>query len=441
MENTQTPAESPAKSDQEIIDMIREGLVPIEDLARPPLDEFLDRVGSARVVLLGESTHGTKDFYELRALMTQKLIQEKGFNLVCLEADWPDAEKINDYIHGRAENWDGFHRFPEWMWRNKSFAGFVESLKKHNASERNLPVSVFGLDLYSLSASLDAVVKFLDQRDPEAGRLAREVHECLNSWRHDPSRYGLAVWNGVIKGCEQETLAVLRELHENQFQKLDKHEPRLLSALQNARVLKNAEEYYRVMYEGSVDSWNLRDRHMFETLLLLMDHFGPESKVVIWEHNSHIGDAAATEVARIGELNVGQLCRAKFGTQAYLTGFMSDHGTVAAASHWGGEVMIKQLRPARPDSFEHLLHSTSVPSYFLPLRAQTGELKDSLKNDRLERAVGVLYLPQTERSSHYFRARLSEQFDEIVWIDETSAVEPLAHVAETDETDTYPFGI
>lgn len=441
MDNIQTPTESLNQFEQDTIRRIREGLEVIDDLEAPDLDGFLDRVGDSRVVLLGESTHGTADFYELRAKITQRLVQEKGFNIVALEADWPDAEGINSYIHGRTESWGGFQRFPEWMWRNKSFSEFVEALKQHNSSERNAPVSLFGLDLYSLSASLDAVFRFFEGRDTLGARLAQQAQDCLAPWRHDPSRYGLAVWNQAIHGCEQEALAVLKELHEHQYNTLSEPDPELLSALQNARVVKNAEEYYRAMYEGSVDSWNLRDRHMFETLLLLMDHYGHDSKVIIWEHNSHIGDASATEVARIGELNIGQLCRAKFGSKAYLTGLMSDHGTVAAASHWGGDVMTKLLRPARPDSFEHLLHSTGVPSYFLPLRRQNEELKSALRNDRLERAVGVLYLPQTERSSHYFRARMSEQFDEVIWLDETRAVEPLTHVPEMEETDTYPFGI
>ena len=431
--------------DKNVVRLIKDGLDPIRNLEKPDLSSLLGRIGNARVVMLGESTHGTKEFYELRAKITMSLIREKGFQLVALEADWPDAEVVNDFIHGKRESWETFRRFPEWMWRNTSFTHLVNELKTHNSSEARLPASIFGLDLYSLSSSLHAVSSFLRQRMPEIAKKATAAEECLEPWRSDPSQYGLAVWRGAIKGCEGEVLDLLKTIHEKQLASSAGLNGELLSAFQNARVLRNAEEYYRSMYEGRVESWNLRDSHMFETVLVLLDHYGSDSKIVIWEHNSHLGNASATEMGKIGEHNVGQLCKAKFGEGCYSVGFMSDHGTVAAASAWEAPVEIKALRAARPDSFEFLLHATTneadMKNFFLPLRSAHPQLRTELRKERLERAVGVIYQPQTERSSHYFNAKLTDQFDEICWLDETTAVEPLPFIPETEAADTYPFGI
>ncbi|MEK7356188.1 MAG: erythromycin esterase family protein [Bdellovibrionota bacterium] len=369
------------------------------------------------------------------------LIREKGFQLVALEADWPDVEIVNAVIHGKRESWETFRRFPEWMWRNTSFVELVNELRAHNSSEGRAPASIFGIDLYSLSSSLRAVSSFLRHRMPESAEKAMAAEACLEPWRSDPSQYGLAVWRGLIRGCEAEVLELLKTLHENRLSSSAVLSGELLSAFQNARVLRNAEEYYRSMYEGRVESWNLRDSHMFETLLVLLDHYGPDSKIVVWEHNSHLGNAAATQMGKIGEHNVGQLCKTKFGNDCYSIGFMSDHGTVAAATEWEAPVEIKALRPARPDSFEFLLHQTGVKNFFLPLKTADSQLRNELRKERLERAVGVIYLPRTERSSHYFNAKLADQFDEVCWLDETSAVEPLPMIPETGPADTYPFGL
>ncbi|HVK61945.1 MAG TPA: erythromycin esterase family protein [Bdellovibrionales bacterium] len=424
-----------------LIDLISAEAQPIVNLHRPYLDGVADRIGGARVVLLGESTHGSQEYYEMRAALSLKLIREHGFNLIALESDWPDAENINKYIHHRSHEWDAFHRFPEWMWRNHPFRDFTEALKKHNSSERHAPVSLFGLDLYSLSSSLREVMRFFERNDQEGLKIARRAFECLEPWQFDPSRYGYSVWKGLLNGCENEVFEVLRMMHETHLTDAKISNPDLLSALQNARVVKDAEEYYRAMFESSIQSWNLRDEHMFETLLVLLDHFGPESKIIVWAHNSHLGNAQATQMGDIGELNLGQLCKARFGDACYSVGFLTNHGTVAAASEWGGDMEVKTLLKARTDSFESLFHKAGVPNFFLPLRNADRDLKDGLRIRRLERAVGVLYLPDTERSSHYFTAALSDQFDEVCWLDETRAVHALSHVAEYEAPDTFPTGL
>ena len=438
MDITKIDGDSKKSADASLIELIQAQAEPL-DVHRPDLDALVDRIGSSRVVLLGESTHGTEEFYDLRAALTMKLVREKGFNVVCLEADWPDMEGVNEYIHSRREEWGGFARFPEWMWRNHSFEALTRQLRAHNSSERNLPVNVYGLDLYSLSASLDNVYQFLQKQDPASADIARRAKACLHPWQFDPSQYGLAVLRGHIEGCREQIFDLLRNMHETQMTNSASNK-RLLSALQNAKIVANAESYYRTMYESSVDSWNLRDQHMFETLLLLMDHYGPLSKVIVWEHNSHLGNAAATQMGRIGELNIGQLCKSKFGDACYNVGFMTDNGTVAAASEWDGPMEVKRLLPTRTDSFENLLHRAHG-DYLLPLRHAPEQLREALRMTRLERAVGVLYLPQSERQSHYFHASLSDQFDEICWIDETHAVKPLAHIPERGEADMKPTGL
>lgn len=409
------------------------------DLEDPDLSGLLERIGESRVVLLGESTHGTKEFYELRAKISLALVREKGFDIIALESDWPDTALVNAHIRGGGKPWlEGFRRFPEWMWRNHSFAAFVDELLTHNSCEARAPVSIFGLDLYSLSSSLHEVLRYLEKKHPDEAHKARTARNCFHPWELDPAKYGLAVWQDSIQSCEKEVLALLNSLSEKRLEREAAKNPALFHAFQNARVIRSAERYYRSMYEGRVDSWNLRDRHMFETLTSLLDFFGPASKAVVWEHNSHIGNAAATEMGAVGEQNVGEFCKKKFGDQAYILGFLTDHGTVAAAHEWDGPVEIKKLLPARFNSYEELFHEADEKNFFLPLRQKT----DGLSEARLERAVGVIYRPETERLSHYFNADLTRQFDEICWIDETRAVEPLPFVKEVDDAeDTYPFGL
>jgi protein-L-isoaspartate(D-aspartate) O-methyltransferase len=415
------------------------------DVAEASLDGLLGRIGDARVVLLGEATHGTSEFYRMRARITQALLERKGFNIVAVEADWPDAARIDHYVRDRdvpAQSWRAFARFPTWMWRNREFLDFVEWLRAHN---QELPhdrrVRFSGLDLYSLYTSISEVLRFLDERDPRVARIARERYGCLTPWQSDPAAYGRAALRGEYRSCEGEVVRMLEALLAQLIQ-VDAKDEAFFDAVQNARLVADAESYYRIMYYGSHESWNHRDRHMFQTLETLLRFRGPDAKAVVWEHNSHVGDALATEMSARGELNLGELCRKRFGDAAYAVGFGTDSGTVAAASYWDGPMEIKALQSAREDSYERVFHDANVPGLLLGLRDPlVPDLRDELSEARLERAIGVIYRPETERASHYFQAVLPRQFDEYIWIDRTQAVQPLRVETVQGAPDTYPFGL
>jgi erythromycin esterase-like protein len=418
-------------------------------------DPLLELVGDARFVLLGEATHGTHEFYAERARITQRLIREKGFTAVAVEADWPDAYRVNRYVRAEGDDADaigalaGFQRFPAWMWRNTEVAGFVEWLRGHNdALAGGAPkVGFYGLDLYSLFTSIEEVLGYLEQVDPQAAAEARRHYACFDHFAEDSQHYGYAAAAGLSESCQQ---GVLRQLQLMQQRALDLMqvggEDEFFYAQQNARLVKNAEEYYRTMFKGRVSSWNLRDSHMAETLDALAQHLsrdGSPAKVVVWEHNSHIGDARATEIGRQGEWNVGELARKAYDGQTRLIGFSTYHGWVTAASEWDGPPERKRVRPGLEGSYEDVLHSTGIGNFFLPLRADT-PARTALMEPRLERAIGVLYLPQSERQSHYFGAQLPQQFDAVIHLDRTKAVEPLDasggwHSGEPPET--YPSGV
>jgi protein-L-isoaspartate(D-aspartate) O-methyltransferase len=437
----------PASSVAATAALIREEAEPFDDLETARLDALLDRIGDSRVVLLGEATHGTSEFYRFRARITRELILRKGFNLVAVEADWPDAAQVDRSVRGLqgppAEG-PAFARFPTWMWRNREVRDFTRWLRDHNSGVREpeRKVSFHGLDVYSLYSSIASVLRYLRDVDPEAARVARLRYGCLTPWEHDPALYGHAALSRRFPLCEAEVLTTLQEMLEKRLDYAARDGERFLDAVQNARIVANAERYYRAMYYGSAESWNLRDRHMFDTLLMLLDFRGPEAKAVVWEHNSHVGNAGATEMGARGELNVGQLTRDHFRDGAYLVGFGTDHGTVAAASDWDGEMEIKRVRPAHPDSYEHLCHESGVPAFLLHLRdPRRAELYEELEVPRLERAIGVIYRPETELLSHYFQAVLPWQFDEYVWFDETRAVTPLGGEEVAGMPETYPFGL
>jgi protein-L-isoaspartate(D-aspartate) O-methyltransferase len=328
------------------------------------------------------------------------------------------------------------------MWRNREVRAFVDWLRGHNATrEPRARVRFAGLDLYSLYDSIAAVLAYLDDADPAAARVARERYGCLTPWQHDPAAYGRAALTGGYRTCEHEVVRMLGDLLDERIRGARRHDEHLFEAIQNARVITDAEAYYRIMYYGSHESWNLRDRHMFLTLRSLLDFHGETSRAVVWEHNSHVGDASATDMAARGELNVGQLCRRHFGTRCYAIGFGTDRGTVAAASHWDGPTEEKRVRPAHARSYERLFHETEVPRFLLPLRDPLHEdLHEDLMPPRLERAIGVIYRPETELASHYFHAVLPRQFDEWVWFDETRAVRPLQTHELEGTPETYPFG-
>jgi protein-L-isoaspartate(D-aspartate) O-methyltransferase len=329
------------------------------------------------------------------------------------------------------------------MWRNQEFHEFVEWLRDHNADRpHEARVRFAGLDLYSLYTSISEVLRYLDEEDPASAGVARERYGCLTPWQSDPAAYGRAALSGAYRSCEHEVVKMLDALLRERFKFMaDDPEP-YFDAVQNARLIADAERYYRIMYYGHHQSWNLRDTHMFETLKSLLRFGGADAKAVVWEHNSHVGDARATEMSARGELNVGELCRREFGDAVYSIGFGTDHGTVAAASHWDGPMEVKPVQPARDGSYECLFHDSGVPGLLLAMRdSLRPELRRALSEARLERAIGVIYRPETELASHYFRAVLPRQFDEFVWLDETRAVEPLATRTLQGVPDTYPFGL
>ena len=424
--------------DAELIKAVNESAEPFS-FNELELDRLIERLGEKKVVCLGESTHGTDEFYRLRSHITERLVREKGFRIVAFEADYPDMDEVNDYIHGRRTSWESFHRFPTWMWRNTAFSDFADRMRHYNINEaKKNDVSFHGLDLYSLHSSLDVVYKYLQTHFPEKAGLALKAKLCLQPWQHDPTLYGLSVWNEQTEGCRDQ---ILRLLSEVQNLKGDSRSSTLKLQM-NTLALKSAEDYYRTMFEGSAQSWNVRDQHMFDTIEALLKSYGENSKIIIWEHNSHIGNCQATQMALLGEHNVGQLCRKKWRDDCYLVGFLTHIGTVSSADSWGEEVKKKNLRPSRADSYEHILHRAKFKSYTLPLN-KNSKVAELLRRPRLERAVGVLYLPESERQSHYFAASLSDQFNEVVWVDETHALTPLDFDEwwDNDAPETYPFGV
>jgi protein-L-isoaspartate(D-aspartate) O-methyltransferase len=436
----------PASPPAAVAHLIREAAEPFGGIDTAELGPLLDRIGDCRVVLLGEATHGTSEFYRMRARITRELIEKKGFDIVAVEADWPDAAQIDRYVRHLPTPRDGrrstFSRFPTWMWRNREVADFVEWLRTHNGGHRDRPVSFHGLDLYSLYGSIGEVLRYLDEKDPEAAQVARLRYGCLSPWERDPALYGRAALVRRFAICEADVLATLTDMLRKRLEYQGADGDSFLDAVQNARIVANAERYYRIMYYGSAESWNLRDQHMFDTLETLLAFRGGDAKAVVWEHNSHIGNAAATEMSARGELNIGQLAREEHGNDAYLLGFGTDHGTVAAATDWDGEMEIKNVRPSHPESYERLCRDSGLPAFLLPLREpRRADVREELEPPRLERAIGVIYRPETELQSHYFQAVLPWQFDEYCWFDETSAVTPLGGEQAHGMPETYPFGL
>jgi protein-L-isoaspartate(D-aspartate) O-methyltransferase len=444
-----TPARRSARSSGPgtVAKLIRESAEPISSIDTADVGSLLERIGGARVVLLGEATHGTSEFYRMRARITKELILRHGFNFVAVEADWPDAARVNQYLHhapARQEQWQAFARFPTWMWRNREVLELVEWLRALNGEARdgNRRASFYGLDLYSLFTSINAVINYLNGVDPAMAAVARRRYACLSPWEHDPAAYGQAVLSGSYRDCEEAVVLMLRDMLNRRIEYSLRDGDRFFDAAQNARLVTAAERYYRAMYYGSVESWNLRDQHMFDTLERLLEFHGPGSRGIVWEHNSHVGDAAATEMGARGEHNVGQLCRARFGAGAFLVGFGTDHGTVAAASDWDGALEIKRVRPAHAASYERLCHDSEVAAFLLHLKDPVRQaVRDELGSARLERAIGVIYRPDTEIMSHYFQACLPRQFDEYVWFDETRAITPLVSVLAHGVPETFPFGV
>lgn len=435
-----TPARSPSRPAL-VAEVIREAAEPLQEIEGFDAAPLIERIGNSRLVLIGEATHGTSEFYRMRAEITKQLITRHGFRFVAIEADWPDAARIDGYVRHLkpldGQRWEAFSRFPTWMWRNREVLEFVEWLRAYNQviDDPQQRVAFYGLDLYSMFTSIRAVLDYLDRVDPEAARIARLRYGCLTPWEGDPAMYGRLAVGGRYRVCENEAVATLKDLLKERLRYVQHDGARFFDAVQNARLVANAERYYRVMYYGSNESWNLRDQHMFDTLELLLGFHGAGSKAVVWEHNSHLGDAAATAMGGGGQTNVGHLCRTRYGSSAYLIGQGTDHGTVAAASNWDEPVGIMQVRAGYPGSYESLCHDSRVGAFLLALREpRKPDVRVELAVSRLERAIGVIYRPETELASHYFHANLVRQFDEFIWFDHTRAVSPISN----DEAQRFP---
>jgi erythromycin esterase-like protein len=428
-------------------------------LANTDVGRMVAEIGDASLVLIGEATHGTHEYYATRAALTRALIERRGFAAVAIEGDWPDAYRVNRFVQRQpvddanaVDALSGFRRFPTWMWRNTGVAEFITWLRRHNAaiSRPDQRVGFYGLDLYSLHASMRAVVAYLEQRDPIAAQAARKSYGCFETWGTDPDSYGWASSRVGTMTCEEAVARELMTLRERRAALLRRDgaasSDEYFYAVQNARLAHNAERYYRTMFRGRTESWNVRDEHMAETLEELIAHLrerGQPSKVVVWAHNSHVGDARATELGDDGELNLGQLVRQRHGHDARLIGFTGYAGTVIAATDWGEPGQLREVNPALDGSYENLFHQIGDARFFLPMSSGT-EVHAVLAAARLERAIGVIYRPQTERGSHYFTARLADQFDGVIHIDQTVAVEPLEEVAAWDASEaleTFPSGV
>src|SRR3954471_24280540 len=441
-------------SDRDSVDVIRHAAVWFE----PSVDGFgtlLDAIGDANLVLIGEASHGTHEFYRARAELTKALILRKGFNIVAVEADWPDAYRANRWVRGSGSDpdaeaaLDDFTRFPRWMWRNRDVVDFLTWLRRHNTSiEAPASVGFYGLDLYSLHTSIEAVLTYLRKVDPVAAERARYRYGCFEDFGEDTQAYGYAATIGLSRSCEDDVVAQLVDLRRRAADYATR-DGRIAAddyffAEQNARLVRNAEQYYRAMFAGRAESWNLRDSHMMETLQALLAHTrqgAGDTRAVVWAHNSHLGDARATQMGEGGELNVGQLVREAYGMQAYLIGFSTHTGTVTAASNWDEPAQRKRVRPSLAGSYERLFHDVGIGQFLLPLH--DAATRDALSAPRLERAIGVIYRPDTERVSHYFHAHLAKQFDAILHIDETHALEPLETWSrdEADLPETYPSAL
>jgi erythromycin esterase-like protein len=437
----------PRAKAEDIARQVHRAAQPLSPLDQPEaFGAAFDRFADARVMLLGEATHGTSEFYRARAAITRRLITQHGFTIVAVEADWPDARRIDRYVRHHAPvavREEAFARFPTWMWRNKEVLDFIEWLRRHNEERPPEARAEFrGLDIYSLRGSIAAVLAYLDKADPNLAETARRRYGCLTPWQIEPADYGRAVLHGAKDPCEDAIVAQLRDILGKRLEFIAQDKEAFFDAAQNARIVHAAERYYRTMWLGSTESWNLRDRHMFDTLQAVLRARGDDAKAVVWAHNSHIGNAAATEMGWSGEFNVGELCRTAYGRDAVLVGFGTDRGQVAAADDWDGKMDIKDIRPAREDSYEWVFREAGVPCALTEWRRPDGTgLREALSAPRLERAIGVIYRPGTERQSHYFEAVLPDQFDAFAWFEETRPVTPLPAVRPHGVPETYPFGV
>lgn len=419
-----------------LLKAIRDSINPLSNNQRD-FYPLLDRIGDAHFVLLGEATHGTSEFYSARAQITSLLIKEKGFNVIAAEADFPEVQPVNQFLKDTDKRipairaFDGFKRFPTWMWKNKEMLSFFEQLQLINLNKPpEQKIAFYGLDLYSMYSSIEAVISYLDKVDPPAAQQARKRYACFYKYGNDDDSYGQAM-SYVKENCQQQVINQLVELQKKKTEYLSKNNlgesEDLFYAEQNALVAKDAEQYYREMFNKRVKTWNLRDLHMADMVDAISQHVSKitgKAKTVVWAHNSHVGNALATEFSESGELSLGQMVLFRHWADSYLVGFTTYKGTVAATSEWGAEVEKKTLNPALEDSYEELFHNTDIKSFVLDLNDLSTNL-EALKQNHLQRSVGVVYTPESERSSHYFNARLADQFHAVIHFDSTNAIEPI----------------
>jgi erythromycin esterase-like protein len=436
------------------LDAVRAAARPF-DHERGAIAPLVEAIGDARVVLIGEASHGTHEFYRLRADLTAALLEQRGFDILAAEADWPDAVRASRWVRLQSDERDavealgGFTRFPRWMWRNEVVVEFLIWLRDFNRSRSaSARVGFYGLDLYSLHSSIEAVLDYLARVDPPAAARARDRYACFEHFGRDVQSYGYTASLGLSASCEDQVVAQLVDLRRRaaEYARRDGQvaEDQYFFAEQNARLVRSAEQYYRAMFGDRAESWNVRDTHMMETLEALIEWTRRRSgsaKAIVWAHNSHLGDARATQMAEWGEINLGQLVRQRFGQEAFLIGFTTHAGTVTAARDWDSPAERRQVRPSLAGSYERLFHESGVPRFVL--RFDVAHAKAALLPPRLERAIGVVYRPETERGSHYFRARLAEQFDAVIHFDTTTALAPLERwsLEEADLPETYPVGV
>jgi erythromycin esterase-like protein len=440
--------------DAAIVEVVQRHAIPLDlETAGQRLLDAVDP--SVSLVLIGEATHGTHEFYRIRADLTRALIQHRGFTCVAVEADWPDAYRANRWVRllggdqTAEEALADFTRFPRWMWRNREVVRFLRWLRAENASRSaDARVGFYGLDLYSLRRSMARVIEYLDKVDPAAAAHARRGYACFDVFGDDVQSYGYAASLSLERSCEDEVIEQLIDLRRRAAEYASRDgriaADEYFAAEQNARVVCDAEAYYRAMFRGGTESWNLRDRHMMATLEALLDHatrHGRPTRAIVWAHNSHLGDARATSLSQVGELNLGQLARDRYGRGCRAVGMTTHDGEVTAAHEWEEPAALRTVRLSLPGSYERLFHDSGLRSFMLSLA--TPDVTRALAGPRLERAIGVLYRPETERASHYFMARLPEQFDLLVHIDRTRALEPLEKWShhEVDLPETYPTGV
>lgn len=406
------------------------------------LDQLLDDIGDRSIVMLGEASHGTHEFYTWRAAISRRLIEEKGFKFIAVEGDWPDCYAINRFVKGYKDAGEDienvlnkFDRWPTWMWGNWEVAGLAEWMKEHNAPlSIEKKVGFYGLDVYSLWDSMKAMMHYLETEDPNAASSVKKAIQCFEPFNENEQQYARFTLREA--GCREEVLALLREIRlKAQF--LDGDREAGFNTEQNALVAVNAEKYYRSMIGFDNESWNVRDRHMMETLERLMKFHGKNAKGIVWEHNTHIGDARATGMSRAGMVNIGELGREKYGeNNVYLAGFATYHGSVIAGQEWSAPMEVMEVPEAQIGSIEYRLHQQSDKDRYILFNK---EIPEEYFEKIGHRAIGVVYDPAMEKYGNYVPSLLPQRYDALIFIDETKALHPLAlHVDRRKVPETFP---